>query len=254
MTETKTPLIYRKILAIMADIPVIGKERQNVAQHYKFRGIDDVYNALHAIFAKHKVFTVPTVLSAHHEERVSKGGGALIYRIYTIRYTFYAEDGSSIEATIVGEGMDMGDKAGAKALSVAHKYVLMQMLLIPTDEAKDPEDESHQVSGKPAVKTKQKAEELSPDGGIADMASSPLEPGEEFRTIPITVKGKTILHTKFEVLDRFKEAKTKLGNELYYKILGENGYEKSNQIPQKDIPKLYYAMIEAYEQSNGGKK
>jgi len=253
MTEPKTPLIYRKILAIMADIPVIGKERQNVAQHYKFRGIDDVYNALHAIFAKHKVFTVPTVLSAHHEERVSKGGGTLIYRIYTIRYTFYAEDGSSIEATIVGEGMDMGDKAGAKALSVAHKYVLMQMLLIPTDEAKDPENESHQVSNKPPVKTKQKAEELPPDGGIEDLASPP-DKDKEFRTIPITIKGKTIMHTKYETLDRFKEAKTKLGEKLYYKILGENGYEKSNQIPQKDIPKLYYAMIEAYEQANGGKK
>ena len=55
-------------------------------------------------------------------------------------------------------------------------------------------------------------------------------------------------------MDRFAEAKAKLGKELYYKILGENGYEKSNEIPQKDIPKLYYAMIEAYEQANGGKK
>ncbi len=247
MAETKQPLIYKKILAIMADISAIGKERKNVAQNYSFRGVDDVYNELHSLFAKHRVFTAPTVINTHHEERKSKSGSTLIYRIYTIRYTFYAEDGSSVEAIIVGEGMDTGDKAGNKALSVAHKYVLLQMLMIPTDEPKDPEDESHQVSSKPAVKKKQKAEELPPDGGIADLADHP-EPGEEHRNIPLTIKGKTVLHTKFEVLDRFKEAKGELGEKLYYKVLGEHGYEKSNQIPQKDIPKLYYAMAEAYKQ------
>lgn len=84
------------------------------------------------------------------------------------------------------------------------------------------------------------------DNGIAGLASQ--GPGkEEFRTIPISWKGKTFMHTKFEALDRFKEAKNKLGKELYYKILGENGYEKSNQIPDKDIPKIYYALLEAHE-------
>jgi len=239
MTETKKELIYEKILAIMADIKVIGKKRQNVAQGYSFRGVDDVYNELHDIFVKHKVFTVPTVLDTHHEERTSKKGSVLIYRIYKVRYTFYAEDGSSVEAIIVGEGMDTGDKAGNKALSVAHKYVLLQMLLIPTDESKDPEDESHQIN-KPKPKPEPE------DDGIADMASP--GPKEEFRIIPLMINKKKIMHTKYEALDRFKKAKDQLGEELYYKILGENGYEKSNQIPNKDIPKLYDAMAEAYKQ------
>ena len=239
MTETKKELIYEKILAIMADIKVIGKKRQNVAQGYSFRGVDDVYNELHDIFVKHKVFTVPTVLDTHHEERTSRKGSVLIYRIYTIKYTFFAEDGSSVDAVVVGEGMDSGDKAGNKALSVAHKYVLLQMLLIPTDESKDPEDESHQLS-KPKPKPEPE------DDGIADMASQGPT-GSEFRTIPITIGTKTIMHTQYEALDRFKMAKTLLGEKAYYKILGENGYEKSNQVPNKDIPKLYYALVEAHE-------
>lgn len=90
------------------------------------------------------------------------------------------------------------------------------------------------------------AKKKEEDNGIADMASQP-NPKEEFRTIPITQKGKTVMHTKFEALDRFKEAKEQLGKQLYYKILGENGYEKSNQIPDKDIPKIYYALIEAHK-------
>jgi len=62
------------------------------------------------------------------------------------------------------------------------------------------------------------------------------------------INKKKIMHTKYEALDRFKKAKDQLGKELYYKILGENGYEKSNQIPNKDIPKLYDAMAGAYKQ------
>jgi len=109
------------------------------------------------------------------------------------------------------------------------------------------------------AKTHEKVREIEPpakkkeENSIADMASQP-NPKEEFRTIPITCKGKTVMHTKFEALDRFKEAKTQLGKELYYKILGENGYEKSNQIPDKDIPKIYYALIEAHKGMKPGSK
>jgi len=103
------------------------------------------------------------------------------------------------------------------------------------------------------AKTHKKVKEIEPsakkkeaDNGIAAMSSQ--GPGkEEFKTIPITIKGKTTMYTKFEMLERFGEAKLQLGGQLYYKVLGENGYEKSNEIPDKDIPKIYYAMLEAHE-------
>ena len=103
------------------------------------------------------------------------------------------------------------------------------------------------------AKTHKKVREIEPpakkketDNGIAAMSSQ--GPGkEEFKTIPITIKNKTTMYTKFEMLERFGEAKLQLGGQLYYKVLGENGYEKSNQIPDKDIPKIYYAMLEAHE-------
>lgn len=84
------------------------------------------------------------------------------------------------------------------------------------------------------------------DDGIADLASQ--GPGkEEFKTIAITIKSKTTMYSKFEMLDRFKEAKAQLGTQPYYKVLGEHGYSKSNEIPNKDIPKIYYAMLETHE-------
>ena len=48
-------------------------------------------------------------------------------------------DGSSVETVNVGEAMDSGDKGFNKAMSIALKYSLLQMFLIPTEEQKDPD-------------------------------------------------------------------------------------------------------------------
>lgn len=47
---------------------------------------------------------------------------------------------------MVGEGMDSGDKASNKALAVAFKYACFQVFCIPTEEMKDPDEESHEPS------------------------------------------------------------------------------------------------------------
>lgn len=138
-------MIHKKIIAVMADIDSISKGRDNKQQGYKFRGIDDVYNALHKVFATHGVFTVPTVLDEKTEIKTTKSGTELIYRILKIKFTFFAEDGSSFDAIVIGEGMDSGDKASNKAMAVAHKYALLQVFAIPTEEPKDPENDSHEL-------------------------------------------------------------------------------------------------------------
>jgi len=143
MTEQdKAPKIHAAMIAVMRDVGAIGKDQKNQQQGYKFRGIDDIYNHLQKIKAKQGVYELPEVLDDRTEERQTKNGSALIYRILKIRYTFYAEDGSSVQATVIGEGMDSGDKASNKAMSVAHKYTLIQAYNIPTFELPDPEFES----------------------------------------------------------------------------------------------------------------
>ena len=149
--------VFSAIVAVMQDVEHIGKNRQNEAQRYKFRGIDDVYNALHSILAKHGVFSVPTVLEDRHEERLSKSGSANIYRVLKIQYRFFAKDGSFFDAVVIGEGMDSGDKASNKAMAVAHKYALLQVFAIPTEEEKDPEVDSHEVQPKQTTEVKKPA-------------------------------------------------------------------------------------------------
>lgn len=134
--------IYETITKIIAEVPAIKKEKNNLQQHFKFRGIDDVMNAINPLLAKHKLFIVPQVLEQTREERETKQGGNLIYSICKIKYTFYAEDGTYIEAITIGEGMDSGDKATNKAMAIAMKYALFQVFCIPTEEMIDPDSES----------------------------------------------------------------------------------------------------------------
>ena len=141
------PKIFGALCDIMADVGVIGKDKKNKQQDYNFRGIDDVYNELHSLMAKHRVFTTTEVLTEKREERPSKSGGVLIYSILTIKFTFYAEDGSFVESVVVGEGMDSGDKSVNKAMAVAHKYALLQIFCVPTSEPKDPEHDSPEPAG-----------------------------------------------------------------------------------------------------------
>ena len=137
MAEKKN--IFETIAAVMAEIGSIGKDSRNQKQNFMYRGIDAVMNALSPALIKYKLFVVPEVLNQRREERQSANGGNLIYSICTIKYTFYAEDGSFISATVVGEGMDTGDKATNKAMSVAFKYACFQVFCIPTEEMRDPD-------------------------------------------------------------------------------------------------------------------
>jgi hypothetical protein len=139
------PMIFKAITSAMNDIGPISKEKRNQAQGYNFRGIDDVYNELQPIMAKHGIFTTSEIISERSEDRTTSKGSVLIYRILRIKWRFHAVDGTSVSTETIGEGMDSGDKASNKAMSVAHKYALLQVFAIPTDDAKDPEHDNHDV-------------------------------------------------------------------------------------------------------------
>lgn len=129
--------IYGLLGQILKQVRAVGKGRSNVEQGYKFRGIDDVYEAVHPLFAEHGVFTVPRILSEQTTERTTAKGTILRFVNVTMAYDFFAPDGSSVTAEMIGEAMDAGDKASNKAMSAAHKYALIQTLCIPTGSTPD---------------------------------------------------------------------------------------------------------------------
>lgn len=151
MTEQKTGKIFSLIPKIMADIKPVEKDRTNEFQNYKFRGIDDMYNAIHPALIKHGVFCCPQVLKSETfeiETTDNKGTVKAAYRVLlTVTHKFYADDGSCIEVIIQGEGIDRSDKASNKALSAAMKYAFIELFSIPTADIEDP-DRDHPKAGK----------------------------------------------------------------------------------------------------------
>jgi len=137
--------IFTLIGKAIGMIGAIGKDRSSKdrsgAEQFKYRGIDQVYNALNPVMAELGIFFCPEILDLKREERTTRNGAVLTYTVMTIRYTAYAPDGSSVSMTVVGEGMDSGDKSCNKAMSVAMKYAMFQLFCIPTEEMKDPDAE-----------------------------------------------------------------------------------------------------------------
>lgn len=158
-------LIYKQIAEIMAEIPSIGKDRNagSGGFSYKFRGIDEVYNALHPLLAKHKVFPTPEVLEVEREWVTTKNDKKQLHTKVLVKYTFYAEDGSNVSCVTIGEGMDPGDKSGNKAMSGAEKYAFFQIFCIPTDEPKDSENDSPEVTGTLSEAQMARAKEIAED-------------------------------------------------------------------------------------------
>ena len=138
--------IYAAMAAVMADMVSIGKDSTNQQQDFKYRSIDAVYNALNPLLAKHGIFTTPEVVEKTREERTNSKGTVLAFTCLRMKYTFWADDGSSVSCVVEGEGMDSGDKSSNKAMAMAHKYALLQTFCVPTEEQKDTDAEAHELA------------------------------------------------------------------------------------------------------------
>lgn len=150
-------LIYKKMSEVMKDIGPVTKDQKNLAQGYKFRGVDNFVNALHPALVKHGVFMAPRATNYTQElkEVVRGSGKSGVDKHVTIlmEYDFFAEDGSKVTVgPIPAEGLDSGDKATNKALSAALKYALIQTFSVPTEDMAEADLESPEIGTKSNTK------------------------------------------------------------------------------------------------------
>lgn len=224
--------IHEAILNIMRDIGAVGKDKKNVQQGFQFRGVDDAMNATHELFAKHGVFVVPQVIDRVREERTTKSGGAMFSTVCRVKYTFYAADGSSIEAIIDGEGMDTADKSTSKAQAIAFKYALFQVLDIPTEIMPDPDAETPEPS-KTAGYQPTKAIETSPPN-----VTTSAQPAKD------------VVITKAQLMELVKECtnadKSPNAKEIerLKAVYTNHGYHEAKDILQKDFEQIKKEFIE----------
>jgi hypothetical protein len=142
--------VYQAINAIQADLAKTGISKDRVNSQgsgYKFRGIDDVYNAISPLLAKHGLCILPRMLNRECTDRMSAKGGNLFYVVVEAEFDFVsAEDGSKHTVKTFGEAMDSGDKATNKAMSAAYKYAAFQAFAIPTEGDNDADAYTHDVA------------------------------------------------------------------------------------------------------------
>lgn len=141
--------VYKAIAAVMGELAQVGiaKNRKNQQQGFNFRGIDDVYNALAPLMARHGLTIFPRVVERHCTERTSAKGGVLFSVTLRVQFDFVAaEDGSHHTVEVIGEAMDSGDKASNKAMSAAMKYCCLMTFMAPTEGAEDADATTHEVA------------------------------------------------------------------------------------------------------------
>lgn len=157
----------------------ISKDRENKEQRFKFRGIDDVLNALNPILSDNYLLIVPRVKERNQIESGKTSKGSSVWKVTVkVEYWIYSSvDGSCVVAESYGEGNDSADKATAKAMSVAYKYLMIQLFCIPTEGTEDGDGDHVEAKGKrSSIKyvTSEEAKQISDEADKAGIDRSML--------------------------------------------------------------------------------
>lgn len=141
--------IHKKLVEVMRQVSHVAKSSRNEAQGWAFRGVDEVLNAVGPALRAHGVLCVPTVLeAAYGSVEVGKNRTPMREATLRVQYRFYGPAGDFVDAVVPAEAMDSGDKATAKAMSVALRTCLLQTLALPTNEP-DPDQAIYERAAAP---------------------------------------------------------------------------------------------------------
>ena len=133
--------VHQALSKVMGDVQAVKKDSKNQAQRFNFRGIDAVMNAVGPALRKHGVTILPEDVDVHRSNGTTASGKQTAEVVVKVTYRVYGPAGDSIHGKVAAEAMDFGDKAIAKAMSVAYRTFLLQALTIPTDDP-DPDGET----------------------------------------------------------------------------------------------------------------
>lgn len=148
--------IHGLMVSVMRLIGSVGKDNTNAHFKFKYRSIDDAVNAIGSACRE---VGVVTEFHTSDEKVLETNKGFVATCRATVR--FIAPDGSSVESSGFGMGIDPGDKAANKAMSAGFKYAVFDGLVIPVEAGvlEDPDhygDPEPARDGKPVSNRKQK--------------------------------------------------------------------------------------------------
>lgn len=136
--------VHEAIMGVMQDVNSLGKNQKNTHQGFSFRGIDDVMQVFGPAMRKHGLICMPIGVSSTQGEKQVKNGTSKTVDL-TVKYRWLSVDGTYVDSEVAAESFDSGDKATAKAMSVALRTLYLQTFCLPTNEP-DPDSYSYEIA------------------------------------------------------------------------------------------------------------
>jgi ERF superfamily protein len=124
---------------VMADVQLIpkGDRREDRGGQYNFRGVDRVITAVGPALRRHGVLLMPVKVSnVTYRDQTTKAGNVMQECTLTVDWQVIGPMGDLLPVVLqsVGQANDTGDKATAKAMSIAHRVLFLTSLHIPTGD------------------------------------------------------------------------------------------------------------------------
>ena len=130
-----TKAIYEAIADAAGEMKAIPKNQRNQQQNFDFRSIESIVGHAKPLLTKHSLAIVPSGFDVLHTEQVQSNSGTRGWRtVVNGHWIIGHADGSQVAASMVGEAVDYGDKSASKAVQMAYKYMLTQLLGIGSED------------------------------------------------------------------------------------------------------------------------
>lgn len=122
---------------VMADVQTVrkGDRRDDVGGRYNFRGVDRVVNAVGPALRRHGVLALPVrIFDVEYRETRTSKGNVMQECTLKVEWCIVGPAGDTMPTLVqsAGQANDTGDKATAKAVSVAQRVMWLAALHIPT--------------------------------------------------------------------------------------------------------------------------
>lgn len=140
MTEKKTNIpeeetIWSKLVKIMQKCSYVQKDAENKEQKYKYVSAAAVLEKVNAALVEANMISIPRFSLVSEKEKSTSRGG--VWQLVTVQCELQiidADSGESVTVISLGTGTDPGDKAPAKAQTMALKYAWLTALNIETGD------------------------------------------------------------------------------------------------------------------------
>ena len=133
--------LAKKFVEVMRDCSHVVKTGTNDFHRYKYATANDVLEKVNASLTRHGIASIvaPALLNVQ-EVTTAKGNTERLVTVEVTVTLIDSESGESFAIKGLGSGQDAGDKALAKAQTMALKYAYLASLAIATGD--DPEADS----------------------------------------------------------------------------------------------------------------